>query len=152
MVGQPPTRPPRRQSHGLDRDLARTDLAITLFAPTNAALHAARLPADAAPGGEGAEAGSVLALLREAPAAAAPVIAGHAVKGDIDVRRGGSHLTLVTAKAVGTADRAVSVSLDGRGSISAEGGPARIVHADDGRCRGGARLHVVDAVLLPFKL
>jgi hypothetical protein len=135
----------------LDRDLSRPDLAITLFAPTSPALHAARLPADAAPGGDGAEPGSVLALLREAPASAAPVIAGHAVKGTVNMR-GGSYSTLVTSKAVGVADHAVGLTLDGRGGVAAEGGPAKVVRADDGRCPQGGAIVVVDAVLLPFKL
>lgn len=62
--------------------------------------------------------------------------------------------TLLTDKAVGQADRPLSLRVETDGSLVSDAGVrAHVLTPDDGRCGGGApALYVVDTVLLPFKL
>ena len=77
---QPPPLPSSSQKRGLAHDLARTDLALTLFAPTDAALQASDVLPSTAPGG-----GSVAALVSAAPAALPVITGGQFVRGVLPV-------------------------------------------------------------------
>ena len=72
---QPPLPPSSSQKRGLAHDLARTGLALTLFAPTNAALEVFDVLPPTAPGG-----GSVGALVSSAPAALSVITGGQFVR------------------------------------------------------------------------
>lgn len=135
---------------------------LTLFAPTDAAL-ARPGTVDAAwapgvPGSPTAPPGSVAALLQSAPAAAAILIAGHAVRGTRragDLRADTDLTTLATRKLVGRRDEKLLLSLQGRRPptplvTSAGGVTGAVVGPDAGGGCGPVAVHVVDTVLLPF--